>query len=275
MSPFNALAVTVRSTHSDPLGSAVIAIGAAGGRIDPGSIRQPILDFVFETRVDPGRPLPMMTTNWFGLAPEHVHGQPKLPQSIDLLQARANRFAPDVLVASYPPDLITALPDLARRLLPENPRWLSTFRLNYHVWPFHSDCMHTDASPEADREIKARKLDSQLPASHAIRCVLLLARQACAFVEAGHTVTPRALHAWSEAVPLLASVPAASRCYRRLPWRMVPRRFCETIVETHRTGGVNGFPPALEPMAVATAAAALRGKYAVALADVRPPVGAG
>lgn len=273
MSPFNALAVTVTTTHSDPLGPAVIEMGAAGARIDPESIRQPILDLVFETRVDPGRPLPMITTNWFGIGPEHVRGQPRLAAAIDLLHARANQFAPDVLAATYPPDLVAALPDLARRLLPDNPRWLSTFCLNYHVWPFHADCMAHGASLEAEREIKARNLDPHLPASHAIRCVLLLAQQTKALVEAGHAATPATLHAWSEAVPLLATVPIASRRYRGVSWKRVPRRFCETIAETSRTGGTNGFPPALEPMAAATAVAALRGEYAVALADARPPAG--
>ncbi|MYD92666.1 MAG: hypothetical protein F4Y02_03015 [Chloroflexi bacterium] len=274
MFPFNALAVTVTSTHADPLGSAVIEIGAAGARVDPRSIRPPLLDLVFETRVDPGRPLPAITTNWFGVRPEHVRGQPKLRAAVELLQARASRFAPDVLAAAYPPDLVAVLPDLGRRLLPERPHWLSTFCLNYHVWPFHSDCMEPGASPETDREISARNLDPDLPASHAIRCVLLLARQARALFEAGHTVTPGTLHAWSAAVPLLATVPVASRRYRGLPWRMVPRRFCEAIAERHRAGRVNAFPPALEPMTVATAAAALRGAYAVALADARPPAGA-
>ena len=212
--------------------------------------------------------------NWFGIGPEHVRGQPQLPAALDLLQARAHRFAPDVLVATYPPDLVAALPDLARRLLPEHPHWLSTFCLDYHARPFHSECMKPGASPEADREINARNLDPDLPASCAIRCVLLLARQARTLFEAGHKVTPGTLHAWSAAVPLLATVPVASRRYRGLPWRMVPKRFCEAIAERHRTGGVNAFPPALEPMAVATAAAALRGEYAVALADARPPAGA-
>ena len=274
MSPFNALAVTVTSTHADPLGPAVIEIGAAGARVDPRSVCPPRLDLVFETRVDPGRPLPTITANWFGIGPEHVRGQPKLPAAVELLRAKAHRFAPDVLAAAYPPDLIAALPELGRRLLPERPHWLSTFCLNYHVWPFHSDSMGPGASPEADREINARNLDPDLPASRAIRCVLRLARQARALFEAGHTVTPGTLHAWSAAVPLLARVPVASRRYRGLPWRMVPRRFCEAIAETHRTGGVNAFPPALEPMAVATAAAVLRGQYAVGLADARPPAGA-
>ena len=274
MAPFNVLAVTVTATHADPLGPAVIEIGAAGTRVDPGSVRQPSLDLVFETRVDPGRPLPVITTNWFGIGPEHVRGQPQLPAALDLLQVRASRFAPDVLAATYPPDLVAAVPDLAHRLVPRNPSWLSTFRLNYHVWPFHSDCQEPDASPEADREIEARNLDPHLPASHAIRCVLLLARQARALFEAGHTVRPGTLHAWSAAVPLLATVPVASCRYRGLPWRMVPRRFCETIAEQHRTGGARAFPSALEPMAVATAAAALREEYAVALADVLPPAGA-
>ena len=274
MSLFNALAVTVTSTHADPLGPAVIEIGAAGARVDPRSIRPPILHLVFETRVNPGRPLPTITTDWFGIGPEDVHDQPKLPAAVELLQARAHRFAPDVLAATYPPDLVAAVPDLAHRLLPGNPHWLSTFRLGHHVWPSHSDYMEPDASPEAAREIKARNLDPHLPASGAIRCVLLLARQARAMFEAGHTVTPGTLHAWSAAVPLLATVPVASRRYRGRSWRMVPRRFCDTIVETHRTGGANAFPPALEAMAVATAAAALRGEYAVALPDARPPAGA-
>ncbi|MYD93281.1 MAG: hypothetical protein F4Y02_06245 [Chloroflexi bacterium] len=274
MFPFNALAVTVTSTHADPLGPAVIEIGAAGARVDPRSIRPPNLDLVFETRVNPGRPLPTITTNWFGIGPEDVHDQPKLQAAVELLEAKADRLAPDVLAATHPPDLVAAVPDLAHRLLPGNPSWLSTFRLSYHVWPFHSDCMEPAASPEADREIRARNLDPHLPASGAIRCLLLLARQACALFKAGHTITPGTLQAWSAAVPLLATVPVASRRYRGLPWRMVPRRFCETIAEQHRTGGARAFPPALEPMAVATAAAALRGEYAVALADVRPPAGA-
>ena len=274
MSPFNALAVTVTSTHADPLGPAVIEIGAAGARIDPRSIRPPIMDLVFETRVDPCRPLPEITVNWFGIGPEQVRGQPQLPAALDLLQARAHRFAPDVLTAAYPPDLVAALPGLARRLLPEHPYWLSAFCLSHHVWPFHSVCKEPDASPEADREVRARNLDPHLPGSHAIRCVLLLARQARALFEAGHTVTPGSLHAWSAAVPLLATVPIASPRYRGFPWRTVPRRFCETIAEQHRTGGARTFPPALEPMAVATAAAALRREYAVALADARPPAGA-
>ena len=58
MTPFNALAVTLTTTHSDPLGPAVIELGAAGARIDPASDRDPVLDVVFETRVGPGRPMP-------------------------------------------------------------------------------------------------------------------------------------------------------------------------------------------------------------------------
>ena len=79
---------------------------------------------------------------------------------------------------------------------------------------------------------------------------------------------------WNTSSPaLLATVPVGGN-YPAFPWRLAPRRFCERIVETHRAGGSNRFPPALEEAAVATAAAALRGEYVVALADAKPPAGA-
>ena len=232
MAPFNALAVTVTPTHADPLGPAVIEIGAAGARIDPGSVGQPSLDLVFETRVDPGRPLPVITTNWFGIGPEHVRGQPQLPAALDLLQVRASRFAPDVLAATYPPDLIAAVPDLAHQLLPASPHCLSTFRLNYHVWPFHSDCMRPqrivggrsrNQGPQPRPAPAGEPRDPVRPAPGPAGARPVRGRP--------HRSRPGTLHAWSAAVPLLATVPVASRRYRGLPWRMVPRRFCETIAE--------------------------------------------
>ena len=273
MTPFNALVVTITTTAPDPLGPAVVDLAAAAARIDPASWHDPVLDFVFETRVDPGRAIPSILTDWFGINPPDLKGQPRLPEAIDLLRAKADLFRPDVLATNHPPDVADVLPHLARQLMPRDPHWVSTFRLNCHVSPFDLNWIEQGASCDAGRKVEARALDPHRPARRTITLALLLARQARALIEAGFDATPATLRAWSEAVPLLARVPGGGE-YRAYPWRLVPRRFNERIVETHRGGGSNRFPPALEAAAVATAAAALRAEYVVALADAKPPAGA-
>ena len=273
MTPFNALVVTVTTTNPDPLGPTVVDLAAVGARIDPASRHDPVLDFVFETRVDPGRAIPAVLTAFLGIDPEDLKGQPRLPEAIDLLRAKADPLRPDLLATCHPPDVADVLPHLARQLMPRDPHWVSTFRLNCHVSPFDLNWIEQGASCDAGRKVEARGLDPDRPARRAITFALLLARQARALVEAGFDATSATLRAWSEAVPLLVRVPGGGE-YRAYPWRLVPRHFCERIVETHRAGGPNSFPPALETAAVATAAAALRGEYAVALADAKPPAGA-
>ena len=273
MTPFNALTVTLTTTHSDPLGPAVIELGAAGARIDPASDRDPVLDVVFETRVDPGRPLPQVTTNWFGILPEHVRGQPRLPEALAQLRTVADRFRPDVLVTHHPPVLTDVLPDLARRLRPREPVWVSTFSLGHHVWPFNPYGTEALAALNARRETEARGLDPFQPGYTVVSLAFILAHQTRALVEAGHAATPAALHAWSDTPAVLAAVPCGWK-YHGFPWTWVPREICKHIVATGQPAVGSRFPPALQAMAVATAEAALRGEYAVELAGATPPAAA-
>ena len=57
----------------------------------------------------------------------------------------------------------------------------------------------------------------------------------------------------SEAVPLLLRVPFSGGT-RGLPWRAVPRDYCEWVLRRHRSRIGDSFDPAV----VATAEAALR-----------------
>ena len=164
MTPFNALVVTVTTTNPDPLGPTVVDLAAVGARIDPASRHDPVLDFVFETRVDPGRAIPAVLTAFCGIDPEDLKSQPRLPEAIDLLRAQADLFRPDVLATCHPPDVADVLPHLARQLMPRDPHWVSTFRLNCHVSPFDLNWIEQGASCDAGRKVEARGLDPHRPA---------------------------------------------------------------------------------------------------------------
>ncbi len=256
MTYIHAVGIDVETTGTSPVADTPVELAAVRLRFDPVTGEHDCFQKIFESRIDPGRDIPPTASAVHHLTAEHVRGQPDLSAALCGLEEEVRRFEPSVLVAHNASFEAAFLPDLAARLLPEDPRWVCTLRLAQHAWPDApgfglQSLRYWRGVMQGERTTTAHQAWFDAACSARLLVELCLAMTA-----AGETVTPALLRDRSHQLPLLLRVPLGKHQGKR--WSEVPEDYCRWLVGRAAAGDGEPFDPAV----VETARAALRGVFA-------------